>query len=88
MKTEMRRQLAREPFEQKIHKIGQLIQLAAKLKAERASANLESERAALLRDQIMEVKNGTGLTKIEPKRKPVKYSSRGGGTPRRRGSRV
>jgi excinuclease ABC subunit B len=42
-----------------------------------ASANLEFERAALLRDQIMEVKNGTGLTKIEPKRKPVKYS-RGG----------
>jgi excinuclease ABC subunit B len=53
---------------------------------QRASANLEFERAALLRDQIMEVKNGTGLTKIEPKRKPVKYSR--GGTPRRRGSRV
>ncbi len=54
-----------------------------------ASANLEFERAALLRDQIMEVKNGTGLSKIEPKRKPVKYSGRGGGgTPRRRGSRV
>ena len=54
---------------------------------QRASANLEFERAALLRDQIMEVKNGTGLDKIEPKRKPVKYS-RSGGTPRRRGSRV
>ncbi|CAN5624474.1 hypothetical protein BH20VER1_BH20VER1_17930 [soil metagenome] len=54
-----------------------------------ASKNLEFERAALLRDQIMEVKNGTGLTKIEPKRKPVKYSRSGnGGTPRRRGSRV
>ncbi len=39
-----------------------------------------------LRDQIMEVKSGTGLTKIEPKRKPVKYSR--GGAPRRRGSRV
>jgi len=51
-----------------------------------ASANLEFERAALLRDQIMEVKSGTGLTKIEPKRKPVKYS-RGGGSQRRR-SRV
>ena len=38
-----------------------------------ASANLEFERAALLRDQIMEVKSGTGLTKIEPRRKPVKY---------------
>jgi excinuclease ABC subunit B len=39
-----------------------------------ASANLEFERAALLRDQIMEVKNGTGLAKIEPKRRPVKYT--------------
>jgi len=38
---------------------------------QRASANLEFERAALLRDQIMEVKSGTGLTKIEPKRRPV-----------------
>ncbi len=56
---------------------------------QRASANLEFERAALLRDQIMEVKNGTGLSKIEPRRKPVKYSRAGsGGTPRRRGSRV
>jgi excinuclease ABC subunit B len=50
-----------------------------------ASANLEFERAALLRDQIMEVKSGTGLAKIEPKRKPVKYSRRGTG---RRRSRV
>ena len=47
-----------------------------------ASANLEFERAAILRDQIMEVKSGTGLTKIEPKRKPVKYS-RGGAQGRR-----
>jgi excinuclease ABC subunit B len=38
-----------------------------------ASANLEYERAALLRDQIMELKSGTGLLKLEPKRKPVKY---------------
>jgi excinuclease ABC subunit B len=51
-----------------------------------ASANLEFERAALLRDQILEVKSGTGLTQIEPKRKPVKYSR--SGAPRRRGSRV
>ncbi|MGA3169516.1 MAG: excinuclease ABC subunit UvrB [Chthoniobacteraceae bacterium] len=39
-----------------------------------ASANLEFERAALLRDQIMELKNGTGTSKIAPMRKPVKYS--------------
>src|SRR5437016_11454857 len=52
-----------------------------------ASANLEYERAALLRDQLMEVKSGAGISKIEPKRRPVKYSSRGRGTGRRR-SRV
>ena len=54
---------------------------------QQASANLEFERAALLRDQIMEVKSGTGISKIEPKRRPVKYSSRSRGTGRRR-SRV
>jgi excinuclease ABC subunit B len=53
---------------------------------QRASANLEFERAALLRDQIMEVKSGTGITKIEPKRRPrpVKYTRNSG----RRRSRV
>jgi excinuclease ABC subunit B len=51
---------------------------------QRASANLEFERAALLRDQIMEVKDGTGLSKIEPKRRPVKYIRNSG----RRRSRV
>ncbi len=49
-----------------------------------ASANLEFEKAALLRDQILEVKSGTGISKIEPKRRPVKYT-RGSG---RRRSRV
>jgi excinuclease ABC subunit B len=49
-----------------------------------ASANLEFERAALLRDQIMEVKSGTGLAKIEPKRRPVRYTRNAG----RRRSRV
>jgi excinuclease ABC subunit B len=52
-----------------------------------ASGNLEFERAALLRDQIMEVKSGIGISKLEPKRRPVKYSSRSRGTGRRR-SRV
>ncbi len=52
-----------------------------------ASANLEFERAALLRDQIMEVKSGSGLAKIEPKRRPGKYSSRSRRAGRRR-SRV
>lgn len=51
---------------------------------QQASANLEFERAALLRDQIMEVKSGAGITKIEPKRRPVKYTRNSG----RRRSRV
>src|SRR5436189_581530 len=51
---------------------------------QRASANLEFERAALLRDQIMEVKSGAGIDKIEPKRRPIKYSRNAG----RRRSRV
>ncbi len=39
-----------------------------------AAASLEYEKAALLRDQIMELKNGTGISKIEPKRRPGKVS--------------
>ena len=38
-----------------------------------AANNLEYEKAALLRDQIAELKAGTGVSKIEPKRQPVKY---------------
>jgi len=51
---------------------------------QQASANLEFERAALLRDQIMEVKSGAGISKIEPKRRPIKYTRNSG----RRRSRV
>jgi excinuclease ABC subunit B len=51
---------------------------------QQASANLEFERAALLRDQIMEVKSGVGIDKIEPKRRPVRYTRNAG----RRRSRV
>jgi len=63
-----------------------LTELLRELEAEmqQASANLEFERAALLRDQIMEVKSGSGLGKIDPKRKPVKYTRNAG----RRRSRV
>jgi hypothetical protein len=35
MNTEMRRQLARQPFEQKIRKVAELIRLSRKLKANR-----------------------------------------------------
>ena len=51
---------------------------------QQASANLEFERAALLRDQVMEVKSGVGIDKIEPKRRPVRYIRNAG----RRRSRV
>src|SRR5213596_705170 len=51
---------------------------------QQASANLEFERAALLRDQIMEVKSGAGITKVEPKRRRLKYTRNSG----RRRSRV
>jgi hypothetical protein len=37
MNIEMRRQLAREPFEEKIRRVGQLIQLAAKMRAQRTT---------------------------------------------------
>ena len=43
-----------------------------------ASANLEFERAALLRDQILELKTGTGIAKLEPRRKPLKYTKKRG----------
>ena len=35
MKTDMRRQLARQPFEEKIRKVGQLIKLSATVKSSR-----------------------------------------------------
>ena len=38
-----------------------------------AAAGLEYERAALLRDQIAELKSGTGVSKIEPRTSRMKY---------------
>ena len=38
-----------------------------------AAGNLDYEKAALLRDQIAELKSGTGISKLEPKKKPVSY---------------
>ena len=40
-----------------------------------AAAGLEYERAALLRDQIAELKSGSGIAKLEPRRVPTKYPS-------------
>ncbi len=54
-------------------------ELLRELEAEmiEAAAGLEYEKAALLRDQIAELKSGTGLDKIEPRRKPVDYAANG-----------
>ena len=49
-----------------------------------AAANLEYEKAALLRDQIMELKSSAGISKIEPKRKPVTYARKSGRKPKAR----
>ena len=58
-----------------------LSELLMELESEmmQAAGNLEYEKAALLRDQIAELKSGTGLEKIEPRRKPVNYSAPGRG---------
>ncbi len=40
-----------------------------------AAASLEYERAALLRDQIGELKSGSGVSKIEPRSNRMKYPS-------------
>jgi len=62
-------------------------ELLRELEAEmvEAASNLEYERAALVRDQIAELKSGTGLDKIEPRRKPVNYAA--GGKPRKKAGR-
>ena len=61
-----------------------LVETIQELEAEmmEASGNLEYEKAALLRDQIAELKSVTGVSKIEPKRKPVNYR-----TPKKSGKR-
>ncbi|XHR27882.1 MAG: excinuclease ABC subunit UvrB [Chthoniobacteraceae bacterium] len=62
-------------------------ELLRELEAEmvEAASNLEYERAALVRDQIAELKSGTSLDKIEPRRKPVNYAA--GGKPRKKAGR-
>jgi hypothetical protein len=56
MKTDMRRTLARESFEEKIRKVARLVHLANKLKAERTTtASLRPTR-----------KSNVGTVSIEP----------------------
>ena len=53
MKTEMRRELARQPFEQKIRQVGQLMQLSAKVKShtrDKAFDGAELSESVLARD--------------------------------------
>jgi len=46
-----------------------------------ASASMHYEKAALLRDQILELKHQAGLDKIEPKAKPIAYPKSKGRKP-------
>jgi hypothetical protein len=45
MKPEFRRKLAREPFEEKIRKVGELIRLSRKVKRHRPRGSLKGTRA-------------------------------------------
>jgi hypothetical protein len=44
MKTDMRRHLARQPFEEKIRKVGQLIKLSATMKSSRIREGTQMAR--------------------------------------------
>jgi len=53
-----------------------------------ASASMHYEKAALLRDQIMELKQQAGLDKIEPKQKVVTYQKPARGTTRKPAKKI
>jgi len=53
-----------------------------------ASASMHYEKAALLRDQIMELKQQAGLDKIEPKSKVVTYQKPARGTTRKPAKKI
>ncbi len=46
MKTDMRRELARQPFEEKIRKVGQLIKLSATTKSSRVREEAKMDAAS------------------------------------------
>ena len=50
MTTEMRRELARQPFEEKIRQVGQLIQLSTKVKSRTRN---EASNAAKLSESVL-----------------------------------
>ena len=47
MKTAMRRDLAQQPFEEKIRKVGQLIKLSATMKSSRVREDRADDAASL-----------------------------------------
>ncbi|MCE0523630.1 MAG: excinuclease ABC subunit UvrB [Methylacidiphilales bacterium] len=53
-----------------------------------ASASMHYEKAALLRDQILELKQQAGLDKIEPKQKIVTYKKPARGTTRKPAKKI
>jgi hypothetical protein len=50
MNTVMRRELARQPFEQKIRKVAELIRLSRKLRAERVREEPSNSRKSAFRN--------------------------------------
>jgi excinuclease ABC subunit B len=53
-----------------------------------ASASMHYEKAALLRDQIMELKTQAGIDKIEPKMKPARYEKPARGSGRKPAKKI
>ena len=50
MKTDMRRQLARQPFEEKIRKVGELVRLSRKIKAPRVREDASHDLRSAFRN--------------------------------------
>jgi excinuclease ABC subunit B len=67
-----------------------VMQVLQELEAEMlaASASMHYEKAALLRDQIMELKTQAGLTKIEPKGRPAAYPKPARGAARKAAKKI
>jgi excinuclease ABC subunit B len=53
-----------------------------------ASASMHYEKAALLRDQIQELKHQAGLDKIEPKQRVVTYQKPARGSARKPAKKI
>jgi hypothetical protein len=59
MKGEFRRGLAQQSFEERIRKVGELIQLSRKLKSQRTSERMERQQTSLI--SLVFVKKRCGI---------------------------